>query len=96
MLPETPDATVMLIAGRRGARADMVLVVGDAAVTSGAVNIHRLGDRSLASGQPRCANAPRGVAAGVSASLALVNDDVAITEVSHHSGGQGALVRDLD
>ncbi|CAH0369024.1 unnamed protein product [Pelagomonas calceolata] len=84
---ETPDATVMLIAMcGGGARADMVLVVGDARgyVGSRALNIHRLGDRSLGDAAAAACELPRDEwARGVSASLALVNDDVAITEVSH-------------
>ena len=84
---ETPDATVMLIAmAGGGARADMVLVVGDARgyVGSRALNIHRLGDRSLGDAAAAVCECPREEwARGVSASLALVNDDVAITEVSH-------------
>ena len=84
---ETPDATVMLIAMcGGGARADMVLVVGDERgyVGSRALNIHRLGDRSLGDAAAVVCECPREEwARGVSASLALVNDDVAITEVSH-------------
>mmetsp|Transcript_11775 Transcript_11775/g.30811 ORF Transcript_11775/g.30811 Transcript_11775/m.30811 type:complete len:810 (-) Transcript_11775:31-2460(-) len=84
---ETPDATIMLIAMcGGGARADMVLVVGDARGYVGwrALNIHRLGDRSLGDAAAAVCECPRDEwARGVSASLALVNDDVAITEVSH-------------
>ena len=84
---ETPDATVMLIAmAGGGARADMVLVVGDARgyVGSRALNIHRLGDRSLGDAAAAVCECPREEwARGVSASRARVNDDGAITEVSH-------------
>ena len=90
---ETPTSVMLIAMAGGGARADMVVVVGDARgfVAARALSVHQMGERSLGDVAAMLCECPRDDwARGTSASVALVNDGVSLTEVAHELVEAGA------